>query len=242
MFRVCERRDRIHRRSTEPTYRHQELAAGRWRRLSLAEQFGNVGIEVGRMRCWCGKDERLAAGAFDRALELLDLTPADLRWRGRLKEIARAREPLCDAALCGREHGTTLEDLDRYFLEFGTPLDPSGSVTEYVQARVIGRLRGKPEIRNSRRKGKLEIRSPNPETHSNDRKAEIQIRLVGKWSWDRSPAPRFANCFFGLRICFGFRVSLELYSCDDHVIGQGKRKVGTLTITRKTDAHETEGH
>ncbi|MGH7426225.1 MAG: hypothetical protein ACREJP_08660 [Candidatus Methylomirabilales bacterium] len=103
---------------TEPAYRHQELAAGGWSRLSLAEQLGNVGTEVGRMRRWCGKDERLAAGAFDRALELLDLTLGDLRWRGRLREIARARELLCDAALGGRERGATLEDLDRYFLEF----------------------------------------------------------------------------------------------------------------------------
>jgi hypothetical protein len=102
----------------EPTYQHQELAAGRWSRLSLAEQLGNVGAEVGRMRRWRGKDERLAAGAFDRALELLDLTLADSRWRGRLREVARARELLCDAALGGRDYGATLEDLDRYFLEF----------------------------------------------------------------------------------------------------------------------------
>ena len=103
---------------TKPTHRHPELAAGRWSQLSLAEQLGNVGSEVGRMRRWRGKDERLAAGAFERALELLDLTLADVRWRGRLREIARARELLCDAAFGGREHGATLEDLDRYFLEF----------------------------------------------------------------------------------------------------------------------------
>ena len=103
---------------TEPTYQHRTLAAGGWSRLSLVEQLGNVGTEVGRMRRWHGKDERLAAGAFDRALELLDITLADPRWRGRLREIARARELLCDAALGGREHGATLEDLDRYFIEF----------------------------------------------------------------------------------------------------------------------------
>jgi hypothetical protein len=98
---------------TTPAPRHPELAAGRWQRLSLAEQLANVGAEVGRMR-----RPRGAAGAFERALELLDLTLADSRWRGRRKEIARARELLCDAAGGGREYGTTLEDLDRYFLAF----------------------------------------------------------------------------------------------------------------------------
>ena len=56
--------------------------------------------------------------AFERALELLDLTLADPRWCDRLREIARARELLCDAASGGGEYGTTVEDLDRYFLAF----------------------------------------------------------------------------------------------------------------------------
>lgn len=76
-------------------HRHRDLAAGRWGQFSLAEQLANVGSEVGRMLRWRGRDERLMAGAFDRALELL-----------------------CDAATGGREYGTTLEDLDRYFLAF----------------------------------------------------------------------------------------------------------------------------
>jgi hypothetical protein len=89
-----------------------------WEKLSLAEQLGNVGSEVSRMRRWTGRDERLAAAAFERALELLDLTLADSRWRDRLREVARSREFLCDAAAGGGEYGTTLEDLDRYFLAF----------------------------------------------------------------------------------------------------------------------------
>lgn len=97
---------------------HAGLAAGGWSRLSLAEQLGNVGSEVGRLRRWRGRDEGLAERAFHRALELLDLTLADPRWRGRLKEIARARELLCDAALGGGQYDTTLEDMDRYFLQF----------------------------------------------------------------------------------------------------------------------------
>jgi hypothetical protein len=98
---------------TTPSPRHPELAAGRWQRLSLAEQLANVGAEVGRMRRLRG-----GAGALERALELLDLTLSDARWRGRRKEIARARELLCDAVDGGREYGATLEDLDRYFLAF----------------------------------------------------------------------------------------------------------------------------
>ncbi len=70
------------------------------------------------MRRWRDRDERLTTDAFERALELLDLTLADPRWLGRLREIARARELLCDAALGGGEYGTTVEDLDRYFLAF----------------------------------------------------------------------------------------------------------------------------
>lgn len=97
---------------------HRDLAAGRWRTYSLAEQLGNVGSEVGRLARWRGRDDRLAERAFDRALELLDLTLADPRWRDRLREIARARELLCDAASGGSEYRTTLEDLDRYFLAF----------------------------------------------------------------------------------------------------------------------------
>ncbi len=103
---------------TEIVHRHRDLAAGRWGQLLLAEQLANVGSEVGRMLRWRGRDERLMTGAFDRALELLDLTLADPRWRDRLREIARARELLCDAAAGGSEYGTRLEDLDRYFLAF----------------------------------------------------------------------------------------------------------------------------
>lgn len=75
---------------TETVDRHPELAAGRWGQFSLAEQLANVGSEVGRMA----------------------------RWRDRLREITRARELLCAAALCEPVYGTTLEDLDRHFLAF----------------------------------------------------------------------------------------------------------------------------
>jgi hypothetical protein len=57
-------------------------------------------------------------GALDRALELFDLTLADRRWHGRLKEIARARGIVCDFLVGDNEFGSTAESLDRYFVPF----------------------------------------------------------------------------------------------------------------------------
>jgi hypothetical protein len=66
--------------------------------LTLAEQLGNAGTDVGRaIRAReSGNDQRLTA-ALGRALAQLDLTLADPRWAGhRRREIARAREVVCD--------------------------------------------------------------------------------------------------------------------------------------------------
>lgn len=97
---------------------HEQLAAGRWRSLSLMEQLGNVGSDVARAARWYGKDQQRCAQAFERALELLDLTIADERWKGRRKELTRARELLCDAMFGGQMYGSDLPSLDRYFFHF----------------------------------------------------------------------------------------------------------------------------
>lgn len=100
------------------TAQHQGLAAGTWHQRSLLDQLANVGSEVGRMRRWREQNPELCERAFLRALELLDLTLEDARWRGRRKELSRARTFLCDAMLGGREFGCSLEEIDRYFLAF----------------------------------------------------------------------------------------------------------------------------
>jgi len=55
------------------------------------EQLANVGSEDGRAASWYGKEQQRCEQPFIRALELLDLTIADDRWRGRRKELTRAR-------------------------------------------------------------------------------------------------------------------------------------------------------
>lgn len=98
-------------------YQHQTLAAGRWQKFSLAKQLGNIGSEVSRASR-AKNDPNRFWSAITRAFELLDLTINDPRWRGRLKELLRVREVLGDAVLGGKEYGTKLEDLDRYFYYF----------------------------------------------------------------------------------------------------------------------------
>jgi hypothetical protein len=74
---------------------HKTLGDGRWFTLSLVEQLANVGSEVERAIVWRsrGDGERFEK-AFERMLELIDLTAADPRWRAarRLKEIRRLRD------------------------------------------------------------------------------------------------------------------------------------------------------
>ena len=97
---------------------HRDLAAGRWHELTLAEQLGNIGSEVSRASKWRGRNEQLATGALERALELLDLTLADPRLRGsvaRLREIARAREVVVDFLAGSNEYGSTEISLQKYF-------------------------------------------------------------------------------------------------------------------------------
>lgn len=101
------------------SYQHRELAEGRWHTFTLAEQMGNIGSEVSRARLSQGKDQERFLAARDRALELFDLTLMDPRWRhGRIREIGRARETFCDAVFGGKEYGSTLDGIQKYFDQF----------------------------------------------------------------------------------------------------------------------------
>jgi hypothetical protein len=98
---------------------HGDLAAGRWYQMSLVEQLANIGSEVGRAaRAKSAGNEPRSWAALERGLELFDLTLADERWHGRRREIARAREVVCDFLVGDNAYGSSAESLDRYFLAF----------------------------------------------------------------------------------------------------------------------------
>lgn len=95
------------------------MAAGRWQTLSLIEQMANVGSEVERALAWQTKGDKAGSqAAFERALELIDLTLADPRHQGRRKEIARVRENLVDFFAGGNEYQTKAQQLSNYFFAF----------------------------------------------------------------------------------------------------------------------------
>ncbi|MFI5166666.1 MAG: hypothetical protein ACHQQS_08610 [Thermoanaerobaculales bacterium] len=100
------------------TAMHRELAAGRWFEMSLVEQMANIGSEIERTISWRGRNEKNSATAFDRGLELLDLTIADPRHRQRLRELARLREALADYFVFENRYGSTDESWRRYFHAF----------------------------------------------------------------------------------------------------------------------------
>jgi len=102
---------------------HKELASGRWFTMTLAEQLANIGSEVYRSINWFRKnDKERFQKAFERALELFDLTLDDERWKMRTKEITRSRELFC-SLLTASELYPDLElqfdSMNRYFLQFG---------------------------------------------------------------------------------------------------------------------------
>jgi hypothetical protein len=100
---------------------HKNLANGTWQAFSLAQQLGNIGSEVGRAINWQKKgNKQQSEKACERALELIDLSLADRRWKyPTLKEIARLRETFCDLFYGQNIYKISPDYFDKYFLQFG---------------------------------------------------------------------------------------------------------------------------
>lgn len=99
---------------------HADLTDTRWQTLSLVEQLANVGSEVERAIGWRRKGRLdYCTNAVFRGLELLEMTIADPRHRGRLRELTRLREVLLDYFLGPNEFRSSDAAWQRYFHAFG---------------------------------------------------------------------------------------------------------------------------
>lgn len=87
----------------------------RWEALSLYEQMGNIGSEVGRtMTAMQRGDEDSMRGAYYRGLDLIDATVASWSSSARRRELLRAREQFAAAV----ESRTVDKKLDSYFMQY----------------------------------------------------------------------------------------------------------------------------
>ena len=100
-------------------YQHKELAEGRWAKLTFFEQMANIGSEVERALSWKEKNNiEYSQKAFERALELIDLTLENTKGLPRLKEIARVRESLVDYFFGVNQFESTEDFWRKYFFSF----------------------------------------------------------------------------------------------------------------------------
>lgn len=97
---------------------HGSLRPERWRQLSRVEQLANIGSEVERTIGFHQRHDDRADLAFERALELIDLSLADRRWGKGRKELTRLRELFCDHYLGYHEYGDDSAWFGRYFMPF----------------------------------------------------------------------------------------------------------------------------
>ena len=99
---------------------HKDLKKD-WEGKSLAYQIANIGSEVSRSIKNQSKPSRFY-GAFNRALELFDLTIECSQESGNLsalKELCRAREEFCDY-FNGNSYHTDPVKMQRYYDQFAT--------------------------------------------------------------------------------------------------------------------------
>ena len=101
------------------SYQHKSLAAGRWKELSFPEQMAHIGSEVERALNWRAKNNEVYfQKAFERTLELMDLTLETTKNFPHLKELARTREALVDYFFGDNEYQSTQALWRNYFLPF----------------------------------------------------------------------------------------------------------------------------
>lgn len=97
---------------------HSQMAAGKWLEMPFVNQMANIGSEVERTIIWREKKQEYSQKAFERALELLDLTINDKKNQTKLKELVRLRETLVDYFLFENQYSSSDKLYQKYFYAF----------------------------------------------------------------------------------------------------------------------------
>lgn len=96
---------------------HKKQSKGDWHKRSFLEQMANIGSEVYRAINWRNKgNEKYAQLAFQRSLELFDLTKESKLTYPQYKELLRMREIWVDYFKYDNEYNSTQENINKYFM------------------------------------------------------------------------------------------------------------------------------
>jgi hypothetical protein len=91
------------------------IDTAKWSKMTLFEQMGNIGSEVGRsMNAMRRHDQTALQGAYYRGLDLIDFTVASWSSEARRRELLRARELFATAV----ETNKPDPQLENYFMQF----------------------------------------------------------------------------------------------------------------------------
>jgi len=66
----------------------------RWKSFSKSRQMLMIGSEILRAKNWQGKDQNKFLSAIERALELIDFSLSDIKWRNFYQILLGLREEL----------------------------------------------------------------------------------------------------------------------------------------------------
>ena len=94
---------------------HKVQSQGSWKEKSYLEQMANIGSEVYRAINWKKKNLEYAKKAFERSLELFDLTKQAKLSYPQYKELLRMREIWVDYFKYDNKYNSTEESINKYF-------------------------------------------------------------------------------------------------------------------------------
>lgn len=98
---------------------HPNLTLTKWRSIPKSTQILNIASEFSRAKNWLKKkDDQEVKNCLNRALELMDLSVEDKKWRASLKELLRFRELLAEFYIQKDKDEDYFKKLFRVWLNF----------------------------------------------------------------------------------------------------------------------------